>query len=197
LTSCRLSHGPDVPSSKFHLAEKVLASTVKIKHDGGGHGTGFFCFEHDLVCTAAHVVEPGEDYTKISIQKYQGGSCSIMSVLYPAQGDYAILRVDCSGSPLTTAIKPQTGDEVMAVGNPFDVAWAVTFGHVVSEEHKVFGLDMFVFSAPVNPGNSGGPIVDMHGCLVGIVNAIRTRDGMWAGLGFGTRAEYLEELLRG
>jgi len=178
------------------LAERTLESTVRINIKSGGHGSGFFCFEPNLVCTAAHVVDPMEPLNGFEVKTYEGEICNPISILYPAEGDIAIVEVDCTGKPFKRLRSPTRGISVMAAGNPLSVEWVTSFGHITAEHHTVFGVDMFVYDAQVNPGNSGGPIVDMQGQLVGLVNAVSTRDGMWAGLGFGTDARKLEELLR-
>lgn len=191
VTACRPATG-QVDFNHTILAETVLESTVKIKIDGGGHGSGAFCFEKNMVCTAAHVVD---SIHGLVIEKRDGAECAPLSLVFSPDKDIAIVEVDCEGDPLREIGDPLPGMSIMAAGSPGRSSWNVTFGHVSNAEEEAMGQTFFSFDAPVNPGNSGGPIVDMHGCFLGVVNAIRTRDGLWAGQGFGTAAKALKDLL--
>lgn len=176
------------------VAERVLSATVKVKVGDRGHGSGFFCFRPDLVCTAMHVAE---DYTELSVVTRSGEKCTVQHVRANPTHDVAVLKVDCyEPGFLDKTVLPVEGLPVMAAGHPRISDYAVSFGHIMNLHNSLGGEDMFMFSAPVNPGNSGGPVVDMHGCLIGVVSRIHTTSGMWAGMGFAVYAEHLEGLAR-
>jgi S1-C subfamily serine protease len=191
-TSRPIVHTPDHGSHE-ELAARILRSTVKI-NVGRGHGTGFFCFKSNVVCTAAHVVDD-LDGKKLEVIQHNGKKCSAVKVITAIGHDVAALEVTCNGTPLSTIAKPREGMMVMVAGHPLSSDWMVTFGFISSTHENMFGGPAIGFDAAVNPGNSGGPIVDMHGHLVGVVNAIRTRDGLFAGMSFGTDAKYLLDLV--
>ena len=181
------------PVDAAGLADRVLDATVHLEFEST-LGSGFFCFAPNRVCTAWHVVDALGTETAIVTMR-DGRECGIDSVSRDPERDIAVLKVTCTHPGyLRGDVSPKIGRWVMAGGHPMGSKWHVTDGLVSGHEDDIHGQAMFAFTAPVNPGNSGGPIVDAHGHLVGVVNAIRTRTGMWSGQGFGTEARYLRKL---
>lgn len=110
--------------------------------------------------------------------------------------DIAVLRVDMKDLPnikFGDSDSVRVGDWVMAVGNPFDLASTVTAGIVSAKGRKIDILgenastpvESFIQTdAAVNPGNSGGALVNLQGQLIGINTAIATPTGTFAGYSF-------------
>lgn len=91
--------------------------------------------------------------------------------------DLAIIEVPGTFPSLTWAAdRPRVGDSVMALGSPLGLGGSVSSG-IVSAFRTEDGLEYLQFSAPVSPGNSGGPVVDRSGAVVGVTVAKMTGDG--------------------
>jgi regulator of sirC expression with transglutaminase-like and TPR domain len=108
--------------------------------------------------------------------------------------DLAVLKVDGtrrSFLPLALANDVKQGTEVIAMGHPFGLEQSVVEG-VISAEREVDGVSMLQLAMAVEPGNSGGPVVDRAGQVVGIVNA---KAALTRNLGFATSVKLLSHLL--
>lgn len=161
--------------------------------DDGGVGSGVIVDEHGNILTAYHVIE---GFTEVTV-RFADGSEAIATVdREEPERDLAVLHVASlpeAAYPATLAGSVRTGDAVLAIGAPFGIEGTLTRG-VVSGINRSFVVEntgqvltnMIQFDAAVNPGNSGGPLVDMAGRVVGIVSGIinPTEDGVFIGLGF-------------
>ena len=151
------------------LAAKVLKSVFTIEtSDGFGAGFAGWVESGQLyIVTAAHVVsEVGE---QVTLERNNGSWGGEVAGLDKAR-DLAVLRV--SGRPVGAAPlwqkpspnRPRPGDELLLVGSPFGLGGTVTSGVVSAVRPKLIQTD-----AAANPGNSGGPAVDRHGRVVGVL----------------------------
>lgn len=189
---------PDAESRFSYVAMKVEPSVVGIKTsrpatrmDGGrrpfrrgfrgdeveGMGTGVIVDEAGYVLTNYHVIV---DAAEVEVHLSDGRLISGVQVVGRDETtDLALLKIDADG--LTAAVwgdsdKLEVGDEVLAVGNPFGLNGTVTAG-IISAKGRPAATsmahhDFLQTDAAVNPGNSGGPLVDLHGDVVGINTAI-------------------------
>jgi S1-C subfamily serine protease len=151
------------------LAARILKSVFTVQTEDG-LGAGFAGWVEDgqmYVVTAAHVVsEVGEQVTL----ERNNGSWGAGVVGMDKTHDLAVLRV--SGHPVSAAPlwqkplrnRPRPGDELLLVGSPFGLGGTVTNGVVSAVRPKLIQTD-----AAANPGNSGGPAVDRHGNVVGVL----------------------------
>jgi S1-C subfamily serine protease len=151
------------------LAARILKSVFTVQTEDG-LGAGFAGWVEDgqmYVVTAAHVVsEVGEQVTL----ERNNGSWGAGVVGMDKTHDLAVLRV--SGHPVSAAPlwqkplrnRPRPGDELLLVGSPFGLGGTVTSGVVSAVRPKLIQTD-----AAANPGNSGGPAVDRHGNVVGVL----------------------------
>ena len=102
--------------------------------------------------------------------------------------DLALLHVGEKLKPLAVAARrPKIGAAVLDLGSPLGLSGSVSSG-VVSAYRSIFGSDYLQFSAPISPGNSGGPVVDTAGRVVGVATAKIVDDGA-EGLGFAIPVE--------
>ncbi|MBL4757338.1 MAG: trypsin-like peptidase domain-containing protein, partial [Rhizobiales bacterium] len=113
--------------------------------------------------------------------------------------DLAVLQIDTKGErlpvlPIEEAGTLEVGDLVLAIGNPFGVGQTVTSGIVSAlGRTQVSNVANFIQTdAAVNPGNSGGALVDMDGHLVGVNTAIFSRSGGSNGIGFAIPGELVK-----
>lgn len=151
------------------LAAKILKSVFTVEtRDGLGAGFAGWVENGQMhVVTAAHVVsEVGE---QVNLERNNGSWAAEVVGMDKAR-DLAILRV--SGHPVGAKAlwqkplrnRPRPGDELLLVGSPYGLGGTVTSGVVSAVRPKLIQTD-----AAANPGNSGGPAVDRHGRVVGVL----------------------------
>ncbi|MEQ8556969.1 MAG: Do family serine endopeptidase [Henriciella sp.] len=125
-------------------------------------------------------------------------------ILADERTDLAVLRIDTECEPLPTVEYGDTrdtevGDIVLAIGNPFGVGQTVTTGIISATARTDVGVSDYSFflqtDAAVNPGNSGGALVNTKGELVGINSAIFSRSGGSNGIGFAIPAEMVKRVV--
>src|SRR5215813_332604 len=165
-------------------------------------GSGVIVDPAGYILTNAHVVRGAQRIVVLLPAAGQGlRQESPRRHLYPARlvgvhrdSDLAVLKIDASGLPflpLRSGTLVRQGELVVAVGSPVGLASTVTMGVVSSAARQLDPDDPMVFiqtDAPVNPGNSGGPLVNTDGEVVGINTFILSGSGGSEGLGFAIPA---------
>jgi regulator of sirC expression with transglutaminase-like and TPR domain len=174
-------------------ARKSLAVISYEGRDGKreGLGTGFVVAADGLVATNRHVLGEGRPITvEIDGKKYE-----VITVhASDREADLAILRVaakDLKPLPLGDSDRLKEGQAVVALGNPRGLTHSVVAG-VVSAKQKIEGRTMIQIAMPIEPGNSGGPLLDMQGQVQGIVTL---KSAVSANLGFAGMVNQLKPLL--
>lgn len=156
-------------------------------------GSGVIVKSNGIVVTNAHVVK-GADELKVVLNDRREFEAKVIAE--DAEIDLAILRIDPGSERLPSLniesqSDPEIGDIVLAIGNPFGVGQTVTSG-IVSAKGRTNVTDVSSFiqtDAAVNPGNSGGALVNLNGELIGINTAIFSRSGGSNGIGFAIPSE--------
>jgi Do/DeqQ family serine protease len=157
-------------------------------------GSGVIVRSNGIIVTNAHVVK-GADELKVVLNDRREFPAEI--VAQDEEIDVAVLRVETNGERLPflpiqkESQNLEIGDIVLAIGNPFGVGQTVTNG-IVSALGRTNVTDLSSFiqtDAAVNPGNSGGALVDLSGELVGVNTAIFSRSGGSNGIGFAIPSE--------
>ncbi len=147
-----------------------------------------------IIVTNNHVIEDADD---IEINFSDGKKLKATLVGKDKKTDLAVLKVDASKHKLTAvkfgdSDKARIGDWVMAIGNPFGFGGTVTVGIISARDRNIQSgpYDRFIQTdAAINRGNSGGPLFDMDGNVIGINSAIISPSGGSIGLGFSIPAE--------
>lgn len=142
-----------------------------------------------LVVTSAHVVE---NATEIGVTLGDGNEVTAQVVGSAADIDIAVLRIPATGLktelPVDNTDMPKIGDFVVAIGNPFGLGQTASLGIVSATGRSGLGIegyeDFIQTDAAINPGSSGGALIDLNGRLVGINTAILSPSGANAGIGF-------------
>lgn len=142
-----------------------------------------------LVVTSAHVVE---NATEIGVTLGDGSEVPAKVVGSAADIDIAVLRIPANGLktelPVDDTDMPKVGDFVVAIGNPFGLGQTASLGIVSATGRSGLGIegyeDFIQTDAAINPGSSGGALIDLSGRLVGINTAILSPSGANAGIGF-------------
>ena len=164
-------------------------------------GSGVIVREDGVIVTNNHVVE-GADSFRVVLSDRREYPAEL--VLNDERTDLAVLKIDTSGDKLPVlnfadTREAQVGDLVMAIGNPFGVGQTVTSGIISATARTDVGISDYSFfiqtDAAVNPGNSGGALVNMRGQLVGVNTAIFSRGGGSNGIGFAIPAEMVKRVV--
>jgi serine protease Do len=162
-------------------------------HREQGLGSGVIVSPDGYILTANHVVE-GADKVKVALASGEK-EFDARIIGTDSATDTAVLKVEGKNLPAITIAdsdKLEVGDVVLAVGNPFGVGQTVTMGIVSGLGRGGFGINNYEnfiqTDAAINLGNSGGPLVDAEGRLVGINTWIISRSGGSQGLGFAVPA---------
>jgi serine protease Do len=152
-----------------------------------GQGSGFIISADGLILTNAHVVREAKEVT-VKLSDRREFRARVLG-LDPAT-DVAVLKVDARDLPvvaLGSDREAQVGDPVLAIGAPFGFEQSATQG-IISAKGRALPGDAFVpfiqTDAAVNPGNSGGPLFDAAGRVIGINAQIYSQNGGFQGLAF-------------
>ena len=155
-------------------------------------GSGFVISEDGYILTNYHVIE--DAYSggyEIKVMFYNGDSYTAEIKGFDRNNDIAVLKIDATGldaAELGSSDRLYVGDTVYAVGNPLgELSYSMTSGMVSATDRLITTeegtMTMFQFDAAVNQGNSGGPVYNTSGQVVGVVTAKSNEDGT-EGLGF-------------
>ncbi|WP_128891789.1 Do family serine endopeptidase [Erythrobacter sp. HKB08] len=161
-------------------------------------GSGFIISADGYVVTNNHVVSPNGRGTveEITVTLADGREYEAELVGADAASDLAVLKISRREAfpfvKFGDSTQARTGDWVVAIGNPFGLGGTVTSGIVSSVLRNTGGgaYDRYIQTdASINRGNSGGPLFDMQGNVIGINNAIFSPTGASVGIGFAIPAE--------
>ncbi len=168
-------------------------------------GSGVIVDADGYIVTNYHVIKNAEDIEVVFFDKH---TATAELVAADPSTDIAVLKVDMKNLPaikLGNSDSVRVGDWVMAVGNPFDLSSTVTAGIVSAKGRKIDILgenastpvESFIQTdAAVNPGNSGGALVDLQGRLIGINTAIATPTGTFAGYSFAVPVNIVKKVVK-
>jgi serine protease Do len=150
-----------------------------------GIGSGFIVSADGFVLTNAHVVE-GADEVYVTLTDKREFKAKIVGV--DKRTDVAVVKIEGSNLPRLTIGDPnklRVGEWVIAIGSPFGLENTVTAG-IISAKARDTGeyLPLIQTDVAVNPGNSGGPLINMRGEVVGINSQIYSRSGGYMGISF-------------
>ncbi len=150
-----------------------------------GVGSGFVVSADGLVMTNAHVVD-GADDVYVTLTDKREFKAKIIGV--DKRTDVAVVKIDALNLPVLPigeVSKLKVGEWVMAIGSPFGLDNTVTAG-IVSAKARDTGEEIRFIQTDVavNPGNSGGPLINMRGEVVGINSQILSRSGGFMGISF-------------
>lgn len=179
--------------------ETGLTLFGELREQEAGQGTGFvFDAERGYILTNQHVVQ-GSDRPIVKMKQPDGSAVQLRGFVIGQSGydDLAIIKVDAQNLPaveLGDSESLQVGDLVVAIGSPYGYEHTATLG-IVSALKRVIVVreapnvarrydDMIQTDAAINRGNSGGPLVNLAGHVVGMNTIIRSESGGSEGIGF-------------
>ena len=174
-----------IGTSVSSVADWLRSITVGISEASRGRGSGVIWRSDGLILTNAHVALAKMQWVEFA----DGRHAESRTIARDPSVDLAALRVDLPYLPaasVRSARQLRTGEVVIAVGNPWDGDGAVSAGIV----HRTVGTQPCVFAdIRLAPGNSGGPLADAHGNVIGINSAIV------GGLGCAVTSDTVAEFL--
>ncbi|HUQ17740.1 MAG TPA: trypsin-like peptidase domain-containing protein, partial [Candidatus Saccharimonadales bacterium] len=186
---------PTVPELYQKLAPSVVTVRAELPDGLAGLGSGVVVDADGSILTALHVVSGAR---RITVTFFDGSTFEASVFAQQPNNDIAGIRPEGHPAELTVATLGnaaalRVGDPAIVVGNPFGLSRSLSTG-VISGLHRTIqppGKDtpmteLIQFDASVNPGNSGGPLFDRHGDVVGIVSGLANPNGQasFAGIGF-------------
>jgi S1-C subfamily serine protease len=176
-----------------------------------GVGSGFVVSEDGEVATNAHVVTDGEggeieEADEVYVAFADGNEVPAEIVGFDANSDIALLKLNPAGLtlrplPLGTARGLDVGSPVVAIGSPFGEPQSLSVGVVSATDRNIESLTGFQTSgviqtdAAINRGNSGGPLVNADGEVLGINSQIRTSSGGGEGVGYAVPVDTVERVI--
>jgi serine protease Do len=184
------SEMPDIPNDPFFQFFRGLPH-VPFGPQGAvpfrGQGSGFIVSSDGVILTNAHVVRDAKE-VMVKLSDRREFKAKVLGS--DTATDIAVLKVDAKNLPVVALgddKQVQVGDYVLAIGTPFGFEQTATQGIVSAKGRSLPGDSYVPFiqtDAAVNPGNSGGPLFDAHGRVVGINAQIFSRSGGFQGLAF-------------
>ena len=171
-TGLKAVESPQVPDNGISI-ETQMASTVLIEVDGRQMGSGFI-IAPDLIVTARHIVDREGNYAVLFGDDTRR---NVQAIRISETTDCAVLQVSKTGlNPLVLTTEVEVGRSILVIGSPLALNFFnyVTRGIVSKLNVQEDGLSnnpITMIDAAVNPGNSGGPVFDMRGRVIGIAIA--------------------------
>jgi S1-C subfamily serine protease len=176
------------------IIEDSLKSVVTIRTDVG-QGTGFIISDDGYIVTNAHVLSGGRN---VYVLDYEQKQHSTELIGYNLTFDLALLKISGNSTflKLGNSDNVQIGEKVIAIGNPLGLQFSVSEGIVsaINREGTNKIMAYIQTDAALNPGNSGGPLINKQGEIIGINNF---KVGGGENLGFALESNYIKEVING
>ena len=189
------------PSSIFDYFFGFPQGGAPQQREKVGSGSGVIIREDGYIVTNNHVID---DATKIEVTLNNNQTYPATLVGTDPATDVALLKIDATGLPVIPfgdSDKLRLGEWVIAIGSPYDLRSTITAGIVSAKGRSMpnytgeFKIESFIQTdAAVNPGNSGGALVNKEGQLVGINTAIYSQTGSYAGYSFAVPVNIVKKI---
>jgi serine protease Do len=197
------------PDSFADLVERVTPAVVNISTtqrfgerdpQAASLGSGFIIDQAGLVVTNEHVIRNADE---IKVILFDGREFPATLRAVDDETDLAVLEITANGVRFPAvrfgqSSKARVGDWVVAIGNPFGLGGSVSAGIVSAQERNIgTGLydDYIQTDAAINRGNSGGPLFNMDGDVIGVNTVIYSDDGGSVGVGFAVNADLASQVV--
>jgi len=212
-------------NSVVHVTTKVVRTTVQrdaiyeffygpgtggreYKQYGSGSGSGVIVSSEGYIVTNNHVID-GASEIEVILNDNSKYTATLIGT--DPSTDIAVLKIEAKGlrpMPLGNSDELRVGEWVLAVGNPFNLTSTVTAGIVSAKarnlnllsdktRNNTVPIESFIQTdAAVNPGNSGGALVNTRGELVGINTAIASQTGSYSGYSFAVPVNLVQKVMR-
>ncbi|HEY0212856.1 MAG TPA: Do family serine endopeptidase [Paenirhodobacter sp.] len=161
-------------------------------------GSGFVISEDGYIVTNNHVIENADE---IQIEFYGGEKMDAKLIGTDPKTDIALLKVEAKKPlpfvPFANSDQSRVGDWVLAMGNPLGQGFSVSAGIISARNRELSGTydDYLQTDAAINRGNSGGPLFNMDGQVVGVNTAILSPNGGSIGIGFSMASNVVKKVV--
>ena len=193
---------PEMPGSIFDFFFGMPQQGAPRQRERVGSGSGVIIREDGYIVTNNHVIDGA---TEIEVTLNNNEKYSAVLVGTDPATDVALLKVEAKGLPFipfADSDKLRLGEWVIAIGSPYDLRSTITAGIVSAKGRSMpnytgeFKIESFIQTdAAVNPGNSGGALVDKAGRLVGINTAIISQTGSYTGYSFAVPSNIVKKIV--
>ena len=184
------------PSDIYEEINPAIVSVDSHLSDGISCGTGCIISKDGVILTSAHVLEDGKDVL-VTMSNGEDYNAKVLKHL-GAKKDIALLKInvphDLKTVKLGNSEKIRVGEKVFAIGNPFGFSGTMTQGIISRIDYSKNRIQT---DASINPGSSGGPLLNAEGEIIGINQAIYNPDNNISniGIGFATPINLVREYL--
>ncbi len=161
-------------------------------------GSGFVISPDGYIVTNNHVIDGADD---IEVQFFGGGKEKAKVIGVDKATDIALLKVSAPkplpALPFGDSSKMRVGDWVIAIGNPLGQGFSVTAGIISAKGRTLNGTydNFFQTDAAINRGNSGGPLINLDGQVIGVNTAILSPNGGSIGIGFSMASNVVQNVV--
>ncbi|MEL7538208.1 MAG: trypsin-like peptidase domain-containing protein [Pseudomonadota bacterium] len=188
----------------LYTVERVAAPQLRSGETSAqGLGSGFLINDEGYIITAAHVVQTAD---KVRAELVDGTQIDAKIIASNPVKDVALLKLASMPSGIKPAKlgdsdKVRVGEEILVIGAPYGLSHTLSVGHISARhtnDGSVLGevqAETFQTDAAINQGNSGGPMFNRRGEVIGVVSYIRSRSGGSEGLGFAVTSNAAYEAL--
>lgn len=166
---------------------------------GSALGSGFIISADGYIVTNNHVIDKADE---VIVELFDGGELAAEVVGVDPKTDIALLKVEGDAPlpfvPWGDSDIARVGDWVMAIGNPLGQGFSVSAGIISARNRELRGSydDFIQTDAAINRGNSGGPLFNMDGEVIGVNTAILSPNGGSIGIGFAMSSSVVENVVR-
>jgi putative serine protease PepD len=182
---------------------EITVSETSLGERGQAQGSGFVYDDAGHVVTNEHVVEGG---SSISVRFWNGARYNATLVGTDASTDLAVIKVDAPASvlhpiQLADSSQVQVGQPVVAIGSPYGLEETVTSGIISALHREMTAPNNFTIAdsiqtdAAINHGNSGGPLLDLAGRVIGVNAQIKSETGENTGVGFAIPSNTIRSIV--
>lgn len=185
------------PAAIYKDINPAIVSVDSQLSDGLSCGTGCIIDKSGVILTSAHVVDVGNSVV-VTTNNGQNYTAKVLK-RFGENKDIALLKIDAIGNLKTVKLgdseKIKVGEKVLAIGNPFGFSGTLTQGIVSRID---YAKNRIQTDAAINPGSSGGPLLNERGEIIGINQAIYNPDNNISniGIGFATPINLVKEYLK-
>ena len=186
----------------FERVPKINPATKERMTSVQGLGSGVVISKDGLILTAAHVVHLSDS---VHVEMKNGKKVLGKIVASEPTADIALVKLeeipdDLQPAKLGDSDKVSVGDDIYIIGAPYGISHSLTVGYISGKrtppaKSMFHDVEFFQTDAAVNMGNSGGPMFNMKGEVIGIVSHILTQSGGFDGIGFAVTSNSAKQLL--
>ena len=189
------------------MPTNIIADGNPLQGQSTALGSGFIFDKEGHIITNYHVIQQSDD---VHVTFVDGNVYTAKAIGKDVFSDLAVLQLDKSALlkenlaplPFADSSAIEVGQQIAVIGNPFGLSGSMTHG-IVSQLYRLLPDPEFGFSLPgiiqidaaTNPGNSGGPLLNLYGEVIGVTTAIKSNTGTFSGIGFAIPSKTVQKII--